>query len=158
MIGRKSQYHIYGVTENRFLTPGIEQKLSVDTPPMIAYVTFNNDYLSASKQTNIMNTIGKLFAALTLVSVVVCSSCKDDDPVGCNWSSELQAELTAFNNAATTYGNNPTTANCNAYRTAGLAYLDAASDLQSCANASGQGTEYAQAIAAAEASLDALVC
>ncbi|HLF63810.1 MAG TPA: hypothetical protein VI603_08655 [Saprospiraceae bacterium] len=99
-----------------------------------------------------------LFAVLTLVSVVLLVSCKDDDPVGCNWTTELQAELTAFNDAATDYGQNPTTENCNAYRNAGLAYLDAAADLQSCANASGQGTEYQQAIASAQASLDALQC
>lgn len=105
-----------------------------------------------------MNAMKSLFAVLTLVSVICIISCKDDDPVTCNWTTELQAELNAFSNAATVYGQNPTTENCNAYRNAGLAYLDAAADLQSCANAQGQGQEYQQAIAEAEASLDALQC
>lgn len=105
-----------------------------------------------------MNAMKSLFAVLTLVSVICVVSCKDDDPVSCNWTTELQDELTAFNNAASVYGQNPTTENCNAYRNAGLAYLDAAADLQSCANAQGQGQEYQQAIEAAEDSLNALQC
>lgn len=105
-----------------------------------------------------MNAMKNLLAVLTLVAVVCLVSCKKDDPVGCNWSQELQDELNAFTNAANVYGANPTTENCNAYKNAGLDYLAAASDLQSCANAAGTGTEYQQAIDSAEASINAIVC
>ena len=100
----------------------------------------------------------RLFGMLALVATVAFVGCKDDDPVTCNWTQELETELNAFIAAANTYSTTPTTENCNAYRNAGLAYLDAAADYQTCANQAGQGTEYAQAIADAEAQLNALVC
>lgn len=106
-----------------------------------------------------MNSMLKLFAMLALVASVAFVGCDDDDdPVTCNWTQELQDELNAFIQASTNYNNNMTTENCNAYRAAGQAYLDAADDYQSCANAAGQGAEYAQAIADAQAELNLIVC
>lgn len=103
----------------------------------------------------------KLLIAATLVAVAMFS-CKKDDPAGpCNnfnLSVALQAEADAVSQAATVYGQNPTTQNCISFRNAYQAYLDAAADLQGCANATGQGAEYAQAIADAQAALDGLQC
>jgi len=108
-----------------------------------------------------MKSMMKILGATAIVAMVLFA-CKKDDPVdtcaGFNFATELQAETNAVIAAANAYGTNPTTENCNAYRTAYQNYLNAASDLQACANATGQGTEYAQAIAEAQAQLDALQC
>lgn len=109
-----------------------------------------------------MKVIFRTLALTLTVSVLAVAACKKDDPVdpcnNFNLSVALQAESQALSNAASVYGQNPTTENCNAYRGAYQDYLDAAADLQGCANSVGQGAEYQQAIADAQASLDALQC
>lgn len=106
-----------------------------------------------------MKAMRNLFALLALVSVVCVVSCKDDDPATCNWSQELQDELNAYTTAANAFAADPTNVEkCNAYRNALQNYLNEAEDLQSCANASGQGTEYQQALQDAQDALDAFQC
>jgi hypothetical protein len=107
----------------------------------------------------------KAFQKVLLVAVVSFAAlfaCKKDNPVDpCadfNFQTSLQSETNALTAAATAYGMNPTTENCNAYRNAFQTYLNAASDLQDCANKSGQGEEFQQAINNAQASLDSLQC
>jgi hypothetical protein len=109
-----------------------------------------------------MNTITKFFTALALVSVVFLVQCKKD-PVdkctGFNFSAEIQDELTAFSNAATTYGQDQSVANCNAYKNAGIAYVNALEDLEECAVLGGQNQQqYQQDIDDARASFQAIVC
>jgi hypothetical protein len=108
-----------------------------------------------------MNAMKNLLGVLSLVAVVCCASCnKDDDgPDTCNFAQELQDELTAYTNAANAYFADPTNVEkCNAYRNALMDYLDEAEGLQSCANAAGQGTEYQQALDAAQDALDSFQC
>jgi hypothetical protein len=75
-----------------------------------------------------------------------------------NFGLALQAESQTLADAATLYGMNPTTANCEAYKQAFRDYLDAARGLENCADLSGQRDEYLQAIDQAEQNLNALVC
>lgn len=110
-----------------------------------------------------MKALKNLFAVLALVSVVSIMSCKDDDPVGpCNsfnFSAEIEAELTAYNNASMAYFTDQTPANCNAFKAAGLAYVDELEDLEECALLAGQNEQqYQQSIDAARASFQAIVC
>ena len=110
-----------------------------------------------------MNAMKNFFAVLTLVAVVCLVSCKKDDPVGpCNsfnFSAEIEAELTAFNNASTAYFADQSPANCNAYKAAGIAYVNELEDLEECAILGGQNEQqYQQSIDAARASFEAIVC
>jgi len=81
-------------------------------------------------------------------------NCKD----GFNFATEISTEFTALNDAAILYAQDPTSENCNAYKAAATAYLDAAIDLKTCAELAGQGTAYTQAIADTQAEVDALQC
>jgi hypothetical protein len=99
-----------------------------------------------------------LFSAMILASLLFTACKKDDDPVGCNYVQELQDELNAVNAAATTYGNNPTPANCQAYKDSFQAYLNELEDHIECATLSGQQAELQASIDSAQASLDALQC
>jgi hypothetical protein len=106
-----------------------------------------------------MKAMKNLFVLLTLVSVIGVGSCKDDDPSTCNYASELQDEVNAYSAAAEAYfADIQNVAKCNAYKDALQDYINEAQGLQSCANAAGQGTEYQQALQAAEDSLDAFQC
>jgi len=106
-----------------------------------------------------MNTIQKLLFCLMLGFVVISNGCKkDDDPVGCNYAAEVQDEADALTAAATTYSNNPTTANCNAYKTAFQNYLNALEDHVDCAAINGQQAELQSAIDQAQASVNAIQC
>jgi len=111
-----------------------------------------------------MNTITKFFGALALVSVVFLAQCKKDDNkvdkcTGFNFSAQIEAELNAFSTAATAYGQDPTPANCNAYKAAGLDYVNALEDLKDCAILSGQNEQqYQQSIDDAKASFQSIVC
>ncbi len=106
-----------------------------------------------------MKTMQKLIACLMLGLVVLTYSCKkDDDPVGCNYATEVQNEINALSAAATTYGSDPSTANCNAYKAAYQNYLNALEDHLDCAALSGQQAELQAAINQAQAELDNFQC
>jgi hypothetical protein len=107
-----------------------------------------------------MNSIQKLLTCLLFGLVFVTYSCKDDDddPVACNWTTELEAELNAVINAATVYGNDPTPANCQAYKNAYQDYLNELDNYVECAALSGQQAEYQAALDDAQAQIDALQC
>lgn len=104
-----------------------------------------------------MNHLQKIICLLLLSPLFLTSACKENTPVTCNYSQELQDESTALSNAAATYAQDQTAANCEAYRQAFLDYLEEAEKLDNCVLGS-QRTEYQQAIDGAKASLDALTC
>jgi len=104
-----------------------------------------------------------LLSICAITGILLCAACKDDpapvDPCNnFNLAVALQAESNAVSAAATAFGLDPTTANCNAFRAAYLAYIEAAQGYQSCANSTGQGAEYQQALADAQAEIDSLMC
>lgn len=89
------------------------------------------------------------------------TACKDDDddPIEpCNYTTELQAETTALNNAAVAYGQDPSQANCISYRNALQAYVNAAGQYEACAIAAGQGAAFQQSLDSAQAFIDGLSC
>ncbi|MCB0629430.1 MAG: hypothetical protein R2824_18340 [Saprospiraceae bacterium] len=110
-----------------------------------------------------MNHFMKFFAVLFVLSLGTTISCTKNDPGpgGCaanfNYTAELQAEATALGNAASAYGQDPTTENCNAYKAAYQDYLDAAEDIKLCVPQADLAA-YQQAIDDARDNLDALAC
>lgn len=110
-----------------------------------------------------MTPLTKCFGLLLLAGTLITAACSKSgsDPNGCgaafNFAVELQAETNAVTSAASAYGNNPTTENCNAYKAAFEAYLDAAEDIRICISSAEQSA-YEGAIAEARADLDALQC
>ena len=95
-----------------------------------------------------------------LFGIVVFSiGCKkDDDPVGCNYLTEVQNEANALSTATTEYGNDPTPAKCQAWKDAYQNYLNALEDNVECAALSGDQAELQAAIDQAQASLDSIQC
>ncbi|MGC1244332.1 MAG: hypothetical protein WA874_22265 [Chryseosolibacter sp.] len=90
-------------------------------------------------------------------------SCNNDDDKdktpACStaWGTELQTELNAVINAATVYGNDPTVANCNSYKTSYQAYLNKLKPYGNCAALTGQNrTDFNNAVQQAEADLATL--
>ncbi len=70
-------------------------------------------------------------------AILATYGCSKDEPApgNCydgNWAQQYTAELIAWSNAATTYSQEPTLANCTAYKSAGIAYLDALGDIYDC--------------------------
>lgn len=102
----------------------------------------------------------KFFAmSLCLLALGFAPSCKDDEEDCAATAAALQDEANAMSNAATTYGLNPTTANCNAYKDAVQAYIDEARDLVDCPGLSNaEQQQYQQSLDAAEANLASLSC
>ncbi len=93
--------------------------------------------------------------------MIIGYGCKkdDDDPVGCsNWANEVSAEATAFSNAGVAWSTNPTTANCQAYKDAGEAYLNALQDHIECATLAGTAAELQSYINSSQATLDSIQC
>ena len=68
-----------------------------------------------------------LFFALT--------SCSKDSPINCfggSWAQELSSELTDWTTAAQAYSENPTTENCNSYKSSISSYISAIDKLTDC--------------------------
>ena len=107
-----------------------------------------------------MKTIKNLLTGVLITGALFAVSCKDkdDDPQPCNYATELQVEIDAFTNALTVYSNDPSQANCIAYKNALLAYIDAAGDYEECATLAGQHAEYQASLDAAQASANAIQC
>ena len=103
------------------------------------------------------------FSLFLMVAVFGFWTCnKDDDKTDtCSgaWASELSNEANAMISAAQTYGANPTPANCNAYKQAAQAYLDALEPYGNCAALTGQDrADWQAAFDAAQESVDELDC
>lgn len=114
---------------------------------------------------NTMKTL-KILSLIFFVGLLATSCGGDDDDnnsnVDCNSAvsitASFQAETEAWTNALQAYSNDPSTANCNAYKTAYLEWLNAVRALESCYNEAGLGVEWQQSIDDAEAAINALVC
>lgn len=103
-------------------------------------------------------------ALLILAITIGCNKDDDDDDnnvkCGDNWvaSQEFQDELEKLTEAAQTYGMDPTTENCEAYRAAYLNYLDEVRDFEECYIAVGQQQAFLDAVNAAEMAINDLQC
>lgn len=100
-----------------------------------------------------------------LASIILSiSACSDDNPLNplgaCasgSWATEVTNESAALTTAAQAYTDDPTVANCNAYKTAGTNYLDALEDARGCVIGATQSA-FNQAVNEAQAEIDALDC
>lgn len=107
----------------------------------------------------------KYFKFVVLASLVMAiSACSDDNPLNplgaCAsgaWATEVTNESAALSAAAQAYDDDPTVANCNAYKAAGTSYLDALDDAQGCVVA-GTRAAFDQAVDEAQGEIDAIDC
>ncbi len=93
--------------------------------------------------------------------IIASPACKDDDddPVNCNYLTEVQDELDAVTAAANAYSADPTNpAKCQSFVAAYQDYLNALEDHVECAATAGQEDELQQAIDDAQASLNTIQC
>jgi hypothetical protein len=104
----------------------------------------------------------KIFFLLFLaVAVSGFWTCKKDNKAACSgaWASELSSEINAMSSAAQTYATNPTPANCNAYKQAAQAYLDALAPYGNCATLTGQDrVAWQNALDGAQTSVNSIDC
>lgn len=105
----------------------------------------------------------KIFFSLFLMVVVfgfwTCKKDNKTDACSGAWASELSSEVNAMSSAAQTYATSPTPANCNAYKQAAQAYLDALTPYGNCATLTGQDrVDWQNALNGAQQGLDALDC
>ena len=106
-----------------------------------------------------------LFITLLAIGIAGLYGCsKDDDgtgdgPCATAWSVAVQDEVSAWSSAAQAYGMDPTTENCNAYKAAADAYLDALEPYENCAALAGQQrAEWKAALDAARESINNMNC
>ncbi|NBB88999.1 MAG: hypothetical protein GVX96_04370 [Bacteroidetes bacterium] len=105
-----------------------------------------------------------LFIAIAMMFTIGCSGDDDDDVAdvncGSNWfaSDAVQNALNDFSSAATAYGSNPTSENCNAYKDAADDYIDVLESFRGCAVDQGVLAEWEQSFDDARNSIDALEC
>lgn len=115
-----------------------------------------------------MKTLKKIKTRLLLIGsgvlMITISSCTKDSPLNplgnCfdgNWLETYANGLQTMSNAATTYSNDPTPANCSNYKNATKAYLDAAADFYDCIPA-GDKSEIDQELKEAKAEIDKEGC
>lgn len=99
--------------------------------------------------------------ASTILGVSACSDDNPLNPLGAcgsgSWATEVSNESAALTTAAQAYTDDPTAANCNAYKTAGTNYLDALEDARGCVIGATQAA-FNQALNEAQAEIDALDC
>lgn len=100
---------------------------------------------------------------LLLICIVALFSCGDDptdSALSCStaFSQEFQEELDNISTAAAVYGQDPSTANCQAFKDSYLAYIDALEDWEECATINNSIAEYNMALEGARASINSLVC
>ena len=119
--------------------------------------------IKGSANHDVFNTIKMLTIACFTVSIIVmsCSGGDDSNLVGeCgdfNWIEGAEEQINTWNNAAFVYSENPTTANCNAYKTAGANYLNVLEDVKNCVPSAGL-SDFNEAIQKAKSELAQLDC
>ncbi|WP_117880019.1 hypothetical protein [Aureibaculum luteum] len=97
-------------------------------------------------------------------TILVFTACSKDDILNPNgncgnssWAQQVEKEITAWNNAATAYSQDPTTTNCNNYKSAGKNYLDALEGIKNCVPGASTN-DFKKAIEDAKNELDAMNC
>lgn len=99
-----------------------------------------------------------LFLTVAVFGFWTCSKDKSDT-CSAAWGTELSNEITAMTNAAQVYAANPTTANCNAYKSAMQDYLDALEPYGNCATLTGTDrVAWQNALDDTQASIDNMDC
>lgn len=107
----------------------------------------------------------KLIYPVLLFAIVFVSACgNDDEPAPTIGNCTNEAFTNAFNDAimalsdaAIAYGNNPTQANCDAWRQEANDYLDAIEGFETCTTVN-NSQEYRDALADARAEVNNFTC
>lgn len=104
-----------------------------------------------------------LYSSIALLFSVFLFSCSGNslaERCGANWSysAEIEQEINNLSAALTTYSQNPTTENCEAYKEAYLDYLDALRDLEECYVYTFSQDEFNQFINETEEAVNAIDC
>lgn len=115
-----------------------------------------------TKTTDIMKRKSLSFMAV-LFGLILITSCGGKDGVNgnnCanNFTSEFQDDLNEVSSASTAYAMNPTPANCQAFKTAYLDYINALKNWRDCAIAGNVLDQYQQSLDAAEAAVNNISC
>ncbi|MEM9548361.1 MAG: hypothetical protein AAGA77_20425 [Bacteroidota bacterium] len=104
---------------------------------------------------------------MAILFAVSFSACGDDDDGGsgnvdCDNATEVNNaiadEAQAVTDASTAFANDPSDANCEAFKNAYLDYIDVLRDLQDCANQAGVGDTWQTTLDQAETAAEALLC
>ena len=105
------------------------------------------------------------FLAMMFLAFTVFVSCgNDDEPnesgiCGTAWAVAIEDEAAAFSLALQAYASDPSTENCEAYKVALQAYIDALKPYGDCATLTGQQrADWEAAVAEAEAGIDDIEC
>lgn len=107
-----------------------------------------------------MKTIN-LLLIVTFILSVGFASCKKNTAAGCSvaWASELNNEIQALSNTLQAYSINPTQENCQAYKAAAQAYVDALTPYGNCATLAGADRDaWQQALNEAQQDVDNINC
>jgi hypothetical protein len=103
-----------------------------------------------------------IFLTLIFAGLLSCGSKNDDiddGPCSVAWSVAIQDEVSAWSAAAQKYALDQSVANCNAYKAAGLAYVNALEPYNNCAVLTGTNrTQWEQALDNARTSINSLNC
>ena len=109
-----------------------------------------------------MKTLKTILPIICFFTFFAFISCNNDPEVTCaenfNYLAELQTEINAVNAAGQAYNNDPSNANCEAYRSALLTYIDALRDLEDCARDAGQVQDWQQSLDEAEDNANTFLC
>jgi hypothetical protein len=100
------------------------------------------------------------FLFISITGIIGCSKSEDtpDIDTNCtNWSDQFLAQANAYSLASQTYANDPTLANCQNYKAAGLAYIAALEGVIDCVpTANSQG--YIESLNEYRAEVNAIEC
>lgn len=106
-----------------------------------------------------MKTTSYFFLFLALFFTTSCSKSSAADKCGnSTFGTEFQARIKSISDAATLYGNTPTTANCNAFKSAYTNYIKALEDWEDCAKLANTLVEWKQAIEQAKVDVADIKC
>lgn len=102
-----------------------------------------------------------LFIVAALMGSESCKKDKNNDPDVCStsWAAAIQDETSVLANAANAYGTSQTVANCNAYKTAFQAYINALKPYSNCTTLTGTNKqEWQEALNEAQEVVNQLNC
>ena len=103
-----------------------------------------------------------LILFVAFFTLALSTGCGKDDvssPSGCDasvFNQDINPKLTAWQEAASTYANDQSVANCNAYKSTGSAFLESIRSYENCASLYTQS--WRDAVDEAQADLAAIPC
>ncbi len=106
----------------------------------------------------------KLIIACCCIAFMSLTSCggSDDGPakVDCAnglWTQSVQTEFSAWSAATQAYGSNPTPENCQKYKSAGQAYINALDSIKKCVP-TGSIADFEESLEEAKTEINAIPC